>query len=200
MLEKIFDSSARGLARARSLREGSIGSLLDAFASELVKSRYANITMRRHLRSAEHFAHWASRGRTGISQWNDDMVERFGCHLRRRRCTFGHNEPVNQMTAASLLLKHLRRAGMINTEPADPSDRPAVLIAFRCWMHEQRGTLDVTLNNYDIPIRTLLAHFGDPQKQMNAQRLRQFFLKYSDGKSHAVIKHGAADVRPFPDC
>jgi len=197
MLEKIFDSSARGLARARSLREGSIGSLLDAFVGELLRSRYANITMRRHLRSAEHFVHWADHQGIGVAQWNDDLVGRFGCHLRRRRCLFGHNQPVNQMTAASLLLKHLRRAGMINTQPADPSDRPAVLVAFRCWMHEQRGTLDVTLNNYDIPIRTLLAHFGDPPKQMNAQRLRQCFLKYSDGKSHAVIKHCATALRMF---
>jgi integrase len=125
------------------------------------------------------------------------MVERFARHLRRRRCKFGHNEPVNQVTAVSLLLKHLRRAGIVITQPADPANRPAVLVAFRCWMREQRGTLDVTLNNYDIPIRVLLGHFGDTPKQMNAQRLRQCFLKYSDGKSHAVIKHCATALRMF---
>src|SRR3954464_14938556 len=112
MLEKIFDSSARGRARARSLREGLHGSLLDTFGDELLHSRYANITARRHLRSAEHFAHWADDQGIGVAQWNDGMVERFARHLRRRRCKFGHNEPVNQVTAVSLLLKHLRRAGI----------------------------------------------------------------------------------------
>lgn len=197
MLEKIFDSSGSGLVRARSLREGLHGSLLDSFAGELLYSRYANITARRHLRSAEHFAYWASHQGIGVSQWNDGMVERFGRHLRRQHCAFGHNEPVNQMTAASLLMKHLRRACVINTQPSDPSAQPAALVSFRCWMREQRGTLDVTLDKYDIPIRILLEHFGDPPKEMSAQRLRQCFLKYSDGKSHAVIKHCATALRLF---
>jgi len=55
MLEKFFDSSARGLSRVRSLRNGLHGSQLDSFAKELFHSRYANITVRKHLRSAEHF-------------------------------------------------------------------------------------------------------------------------------------------------
>src|SRR5689334_17679033 len=117
MLEKIFDSSTRGLARARVLRDGLHGSLLESFADELLHSRYANITARRHFRSAEHFVHWANRQRLEVSHWNDGMVERFGRHLRCWRCSFGHNEPLGQMTAASLLLKHLRRAGIVKTQP-----------------------------------------------------------------------------------
>jgi site-specific recombinase XerD len=197
MLEKIFDSSGSGPMRARLLREGLHGSLLEGFSGELVHSRYANITARRHLRSAEHFAYWASHHGIAVSQWNHSLVERFGRHLRQPCCSFGHSDPVNQLTGASLFLSHLHTTCIIDTPPADPTDRPAVLIAFRRWMHEQRGTQDGTLDNYDIPIRTLLEHLGDPPQQLNARRLRQCFLKYSDGKSHAVIKHCATALRMF---
>jgi site-specific recombinase XerC len=197
MLEKIFDSSGSGLVRVRLLREGLHGSLLDSFSVELLHSRYANVTARRHLRSAEHFAYWASRQGVAVSQWDDSLVQRFGRHLRRRCCSFGHSGPVDQLTGASLFLRHLRTTCIINTLPADPADRPAVLVAFRCWMRERRGTLDCTLDKYDIPIRTLLEHFGDPPQQLNARHLRQCFLKYSDGRSHAVIKHCATALRMF---
>jgi len=197
MLEKIFDSSGSGLVRARLLLEGVHGSVLDSFSGELLHSRYANITARRHLRSAEHFAYWATRQGITVSQWSDSLVERFGRHLRQRSCSYGHAEPVNQLTGASLFLSHLRATGIVHTPPADHTGRPPALIAFRRWMYERRGTLDGTLDNYDIPIRTLLRRFGDPPQHLNAQLLRQCFLKYSDGRSHAMIKHCATALRMF---
>ena len=197
MLEKIFDSSGSGPARARLLREGLHGSLLDSFCGELLHSRYANITARRHLRSAEHFSYWASNQGIAVSQWDDSLVERFRRHLRRRCCLYGHHAPVNQLTGASLFLKHLRITAVINTPPMGRTDRPAGLVAFRRWMRDRRGTLDGTLDNYDMPIRTLLKNFGDPPQQLTARHLRRCFLKYSDGRSLAVIKHAATALRMF---
>ena len=101
MLEKLFDSSISGLVRVRSLREGVHGSLLDSFSSELLHSHYANITARRHLRSAEHFAYWANCNRIALPQWNDSVLERFHRHLRRQRCSYGHSEPENQLTVGA---------------------------------------------------------------------------------------------------
>src|SRR5882724_10406905 len=118
MLEKIFDSSGSGPPRVRLLREGLHGGLLDSFCGELLHLRYANVTARRHLRSAEHFADWASHRGIALSQWNENLVERFGRHLRRRRCSFGHSGPVDQLTGASLFLKHLRTTSVISTLPA----------------------------------------------------------------------------------
>jgi len=109
MLEKIFDCSGSGLVRVQLLREGLHGPLLDSFAGELLHCRYANITARRHLRSAEHFAYWASRHAAVVSQWNDSLLERFSRHLRQRRCSYGHSHPVGQLAGASLFLNHLRR-------------------------------------------------------------------------------------------
>jgi|SRR5215831_906510 len=197
MLEKIFDSSGSGLVRVQLLREGLHGSLLDSYSGELLHSRYANITARRHLRSAEHFAHWASHHDIAVSQWNDSLVERFSRHLRQRRCSYGHSQPRHQLTGASLFLKHLRSSGIIDSPLADRTDRPAMLVAFRRWMYEQRGTQDLTLDNYDIPIRTLLEHLEDAPERLDAQRLRHCFVKYADGKNHALIKHAATGLRMF---
>src|ERR1044071_5638399 len=197
MLEKIFDSLGSGLVRVQSLREGLHGSLLDSYSGELLHSRYANITARRHLRSAEHFAYWATHHAIAVSQWSDSLLERFSRHLRQRRCSYGHSQPLHQLTGASLFLKHLRSIGIIESLPADPTDRPAMLVAFRHWMYEQRGTQDLTLDNYDVPIRTLLNHLGDAPERLDAQRLRQCFLKYTEGKNHASIKHAATALRMF---
>lgn len=197
MLEKFFDSSAGGLARVRSLRNGRHGSLLDSFSRELFHSRYANITARRHIRSAEHFAGWANYNRIALPQWNEVVLERFGRHLRQRRCSYGHNEPLDQLSSASLFLKHLRATGLSSSPPVELVPQPTLLVSFRRWMREQRGTQDITLDNYDIPVRALLKYVGEDLKQLNARGLRQYFLKYCDGKGHAVIKHGATALRMF---
>ena len=197
MLEKFFDSSIGGLTRVRSLREGVHGSLLNRFSSELLHSCYANITARRHLRSAEHFVHWANCNRIALPQWNDSVLERFHRHLRRQRCSYGHSEPGNQLTGASLFVKHLRAAGLISTPSVDRIAQPALLASFRTWMREQRGTQDITLDNYDIPIRALLKQVGEDPERLDARSLRQCFLEYCDGRGHAVIKQGATALRMF---
>ncbi len=196
MLEKFFDSSTRGLARVRSLRNGLHGSQLDSFAKQLFHSRYANITGRKHLRSAEHFVYWANNNRILLPEWTEGMLEGFLSHLRRRRCAFGHAVPENQRTGASLFLRHLHTAGLISP-PVDSTARPALLSSFRRWMREQRGTQDLTLYNYDVPIRTLLEEVGEDLKGLDARSLRHCFLEYCNGKGYAVIKHGATALRMF---
>jgi site-specific recombinase XerC len=197
MFENFFDPSARGQTRVRSLRNSPHGSLLDSFSQELFLLRYANITARRHIRSAEHFIHVATRNGVPLSQWNGDWLERFFSHLGRRRCLYGHNEPKDQVTGARLFLMHLRTSGMISTPLMEPASKPALLVAFRYWMHEQRGTCDATLDNYDAPIRELLDALGDDPRRFDAQSVRQCFLKYCAGRGHVLIKHGATALRMF---
>jgi integrase/recombinase XerD len=197
MLEKFFDSSKGGLARVRSLRNGPHGLLLDDFSKELFQRRYANITARVHLRSAEHLIHWANRNHICLPQWNDDMLERFGRHLRQRRCAYGHSNARNQLTGASLFLRHLRASGYVHSRPLDRIVEPPLLLSFRHWMREQRDTQDATLGNYDRAIRALLTQLGTHPERLDARSLRRCFLKYSDGKSYARIKHGATALRMF---
>src|SRR5690606_8211297 len=192
-----FDTSAGGLARVRSLRQGLYGAQLDGFASELLRLRYSNITARRHLRSAEHLARWTNHKRKLAPDWSEDVLEGFRRHLRRKRCAYGHSDPENQLTGASLFLRHLQTAGLISRRPVEQISRPALLVSFRSWMQEQRGTLDITLDNYDVAIWRLIEDIEEQPAQLNAQSLRRCFLEHCHGKSPAVIKHGATALRMF---
>jgi integrase/recombinase XerD len=197
MFEKFFDLSGSGPGRVRVLRSRRHGSLLESFSDALFHSRYANITARRHLRSAEHFTNWANDGGTRLPQWDNRALDRFRYHLRQRRCSYGHAAPENQLTGASLFLKHLRASDVIRTPPADPTVGPALLVSFRCWMREERGTLDTSLRNYDIPICQLLKHVGEDLKRLDAVAVRRCFLKYCDGRGHETIRHAATALRMF---
>jgi hypothetical protein len=123
------------------------------------------------------------------------VLEHFWRHLRRRRCRYGHSQPKNQLTGASLFLKHLCATGFISSPRESLVAQPALLGSFRDWMREQRGTHDKTLDHYNGPILALLKHVGEDPKHVDAQDLRQCSLKYCDGKGYAVIKHGATALR-----
>jgi integrase/recombinase XerD len=197
MLERFFDLSGSGPGRVRALRSGSHGSLLESFSRELVHSRYANLTARRHLRSAEHYISWANQEGRRLAQWDSRTLDGFGRHLRRRRCSYGHAARDNQLTGASIFLEHLRATGIIQTPIADSAVGPALLVSFRRWMREERGTLDISLRNYDIPICQLLQHIGEDVKRLDAVAVRRCFLKYCDGKGHETIRHAATALRMF---
>src|SRR3984893_15577839 len=120
MLEKLFDSSVGGQARVRLLRNGPHGELLDNFSRELFHSRYANITARRHIRSAEHFIHLVKNKGIPAPQWNEQALGLFFQHvISRRPCSYGHNRPEGQLTGARLFLRHLRTSGVLSTTLAD---------------------------------------------------------------------------------
>jgi hypothetical protein len=53
--------------RVRDLRVGPAGSLVTSFGDKLRQDGYAELTARRHLRSAEHLAHWLG-GRRALSR------------------------------------------------------------------------------------------------------------------------------------
>src|SRR5262249_50104824 len=67
---------------------------------------------------------------------------------------------------------------LVHTAEA-PAQDPVLLAAFRTWMREQRGTGDLTLNCYSIPLRDLLKRIGEDPGRLDAQTLRQFVLERS---------------------
>jgi hypothetical protein len=60
MLAEYFESPSR----IQEIRSRPAGHLLEGFAEVLYEVGYAQLTARRHLRSAEHLVHWT--GRRGI--------------------------------------------------------------------------------------------------------------------------------------
>jgi integrase/recombinase XerD len=72
--------------RIFQLRGGQNGQLLDTFLRELQQSGFAKITVRRHIRTAEHLLYWARLSGISPSAFNEDTVDEFARHLTRCRC------------------------------------------------------------------------------------------------------------------
>ena len=135
-----------------------------------------------------------------LQDLDTSALERFGNHLTRCRCgRYCCADRVNILTGARLFLEHLREANGQDirrvTGPSVPD--PVLCHAFSDWMRAQRGTSDRTLYNYGIPIRKLLACFGENPGELNAHRLRQFVLQQSEGTGWATVKRCTTALRMF---
>lgn len=196
MLVDLFESAAR----IQALREGPSGTLLDAFAQVLVGSGYAPLTARRHLRSAEHFAHWADRRGMPITGRIGPTLERFRRHLQRGgRCRhFGHTFRLQILHGTRLFLEHLQDVGVIEASPVEPTVATDPLISGFCqWMRQQRGTCTRTLSSYEAHLRELLARLGDEPGTWDAQSLREFVLEGSRTRGWATAKKRTTVLRMF---
>ena len=104
MLSHYFESPAR----IQAIRNGPSGSLLEDFAAYLFESGYAEISARRHIRSAEHLAYWASSTGLSINNLNDSALTRFGDHLTQCHCgRYSCASPVDILTGARLFVRLL---------------------------------------------------------------------------------------------
>jgi hypothetical protein len=160
MLSTYFD----GPVRVRTLRDGPFGAELEGFAEYLGQCGYSRTSARRHLRSAEHFAHWA-RGRTMyLNSPVEFAVSKFGDHLSRCRCgRYDCRDRASIVMGVRLFVEHIHGASdpvTRSTVTPVPSEAP-LLKSFGDWMRKQRGTTEATLYNYARPIRALLERFGD---------------------------------------
>lgn len=195
MLSVYFDPRGR---RIRALRDDPAGVLLERFAQSLFQSGYAAITARKHLRAAEHFIHWSHRSGLGVAMLSEQVLVRFGRHLKRCRCEYRHADELHVLHGARLFLRALRTAGII-AAPAHPEavQDPVLLSAFGRWMREQRGTCEATLSNYDRHIRELLKRLGEEPSRFEARSLRAFVLEQSHTSGWAAAKTCTTALRAF---
>lgn len=161
MLSELFDTPAR----IRAIRSGSAGGLIEGFAEQLLQRGYSKISVRRHIRSAEHIVRWAVRQGLSTHDLCERAVESFGDHLGRCRC--GHYCCANRaevVAGARLFVGHLQGVeGSLSRRRQPASAEPELLMSFCSWMRERRGTSDRGLYNYSIPIRELIICIGaDP--------------------------------------
>lgn len=99
----------RGADRIREIRSGPAGRIIERFAAVLFARGYAELTARRHIRSAEHFVRWALRHGLSVSDLDDEALRRFGNHLGRCRCgRFASVGPVEVRCGARLFLRYLQ--------------------------------------------------------------------------------------------
>jgi integrase/recombinase XerD len=194
MLSELFDSSAR----IDGLRAGRAGASLDGFAHALVQAGYAQITARRHLRAAEHFVSWADRHGISVGSLSEHARARFARHVPRCRCRqYGHSDR-SLLHGVRLFCRYLEETGTITVVAVErPSSDPALLLAFRQWMRQQRGTCESTVDNYGIHIRELLRQVGEEPAKLDARGLRQFVMEGSHTCGWAAAKKRTTALRMF---
>jgi site-specific recombinase XerD len=192
MLQHFFSSHER----IEALRRGPTGSLLEGFAEKLRHAGYAKITARRHIRAAEHLLHWAERKGVPISDLTESFLKQFEQHLKRCRCRgFGRSDRA-LLRGARLLTEYLRSTGS-STASVEQNQDPALLVAFRQWMIQQRGSCDRTLYEYGFCIQALLKRLGDDPGRFDAQSLRQFVIETSRQSGWARTKMYTKALRMF---
>jgi integrase/recombinase XerD len=195
MLEEFFESPLR----SQELREGPDGCLLEGFAQELCKAGYSAITARRHIRAAEHLIHWTGRKGRMVAALDEQMVEEFVRHLDRCRCPrYCRTHRRDILKGARLFLRYARYADIVTTRGVEEIVvDPVLLVAFRGWMRQQRGTCDATLYNYSLHLRDLLKNLGEDPGRFDAHKLRQFILNTSQRCGWASAKQCTTAVRMF---
>ena len=197
MLDQFFDSPFR----IQTLRNGPGGPLLEDFAQKLAGAGYAEITARRHIRAAEHFIYWTDEEGIPPASVNGQIVPRFNDHLNQCRCPgFARATRTRHvlLCGVRLFVRHLSGAGVDVSRAVEPATQdPAIFVAFREWMREQRGTSDPVIDNYRIPILDFLRCIDDAAGRLDAHMLRQFVLERSCKRGPAAAKIGVTALRMF---
>lgn len=194
MLSMYFD----GPVRVRTLRSGPFGSELEGFAEYLSRCGYSRVSARRHLRSAEHFAHWAMRRTMCFDSLNEFAVSKFADHLLQCRCgRYDCRDRASIVAGVRLFVGHVHEESAPIDHPASALFEAPLLKSFRDWMRKQRGTTEATLCNYARPIRALIERFGDAPSQLDARGLRDFVLQQSRDTGWAAAKQCTTALRMF---
>ena len=195
MLSHFFESPAR----IRGIRSGPSGTLIESFADYLFQDGYAELSARRHIRSAEHIVRWANRGDLPVSKLDDRALTRFGDHLKRCRCgRYCRSNRVEILAGARLFLRHSQGLDpTLSRRPSPADSMPVLLQSFCRWMREHRGTSHQTLYNYGLPIRELIRRLGGDPSKLDAQGLRKFVLNRSRNAGWATAKRCTTALRMF---
>ena len=114
--------------RIFQLRGGQNGQLLDTFLRELQQSGFAKITVRRHIRTAEHLLYWARLKGISLSAFNEDTVDEFARHLTRCRCKgYGHKQRRGMQMGARLFIASFRRIEIPLSRLSAAAEDPQIL-------------------------------------------------------------------------
>lgn len=192
MLSEIFNSHVR----IKDLRDSPAGHLIESFARVLSGADYAKITVRQHLRSAEHFVYWFRQHGISLSQVDEQVLARFATHLSQCECPHYGHVKTEVTRGARLFVNHLRAIGCILAPIPKASKDPELLSSFGHWMRQQRGTCDATVSEYNPFVRELLEHIGEPSR-LSASMLREFVIEKHRSCGWAKAKQCTTALRMF---
>jgi site-specific recombinase XerD len=181
MIEKYFSYPTT----LRRLRAGLCGIHIDGFAGTLEKQGYAHATAIRYVRAAAHLGSFVQRKGRTLEDLDGRLLEAFGRHFSRCRCSRynGRKTGYHARFGVKLFYRYLVQQGACQGIPTDDvtNDLPALVIAFRRWLHIHRGATEPTLRLYTRGATELLYALGEDVSRWNAQMVRAFLL---DRASH----------------
>lgn len=184
----------------KRLRSGPIGPFIEGFAEELESAGYSRITIRAHLGASGHLCHWASTKNLTIVDLDDSVGERFTRHLPHCRCRPCQGKYINSAGGSERLFRrYLCLIGVIappipeNLETAEMG----LVNAFRCWMKQNRGVTESTLDNYSPIIASLLESMGGDPSQLDTRNLRAFILRYAEHHRAGNLAGVTTAIRTF---
>lgn len=194
MLTAYF-KSASTIARYRA---GSAGPHLDRFVDWLVDQGYRRASIRRHVREVVNFAAWSKSVGLGTAPLNHDALTQLHDHLTargRQRDPSGNHPHIYQ--SACVFVRFLEVIGAVEPkEVVRAADGFTLFVEFHDWMAVHRGTRNITLASYRLPVENLLRTLGRPDAY-SAQSLREFFLQQVNPTQPAKSKNLATAMRMF---
>src|ERR1700736_6508132 len=137
----------------RRLRDNPLASHLAPFATSLVENGYVKSTVQSKLNLLTSFGQWLERRRLSITDFDEQLAERFIAYKRRKgRVHRGNRETLLQ------LLGHLRKRDMLPVPAPTCDDSPlaAILTRYERHLRSERGLAAATVINYLPCIRKFL--------------------------------------------
>jgi site-specific recombinase XerD len=137
-----------------------------------------------------------------LSDLREQWIDRFGHHFENCCCgtpLWSNKQAWRTVSvgAARHFLEHLRRTGVVVAELKSMPAEPALLTGFKQWMRRHRGTCDVTLSNYGLPIRALLRSLGEDPAKFDARSVREFVIDESRHCHWTVAQRCTTALRMF---
>lgn len=101
--------------------------------------------------------------------------------------------------AAALFIAYLRQNDALahRVPPLRPEETWPILAAFRCWMREQRGVADSTLDTYQSTLSSLMKALGDDPLAYTAIAVRNFVLERASPHGRGRAQCIAVATRAF---
>ncbi len=150
----------------RQVRNGLFGSHIDKLASSLLEQGYPKETIVIRIGIVVAFARWLAKGRHGLLEVDERMVDSFLRDRQRCRIIKGGDHKM-----LLLLLNELRLSGAI--PPSAPKPAPTALEQalheYAEYLVRERGLSRRTIAQYILCIRRFLSErFGDDAIRLNA--------------------------------
>ncbi len=183
------------------LRSGPSALYIEGFADSLGRDGYAPASAVRYLRAAAHFGCFVHLKGVTWADVDASTLEAFGRHFPRCRCPRSNGGATGYHAGfgAKLFYRHLVGLGACKAPVVadDEHAEPALVVAFRDWLHVRRGASDPTLKHYCRGAAELIDELGADVSRWNAHSVRDFLLGRAAKCGLPTTQHLITSLRAF---